>query len=79
MQCPTKGPYRVLKVKTNGTVRIRRGNYNEIIHVRRLKPFRHRAHNFAKKTNQHKKTVKTESPGTCSNRKLKCPARFQQE
>ena len=45
MQCPTEGPYKVLKVNTNGTLRIRRGNYDETIHVRRLKPFRHRVRN----------------------------------
>ena len=78
-QFPTEGPYRVLKVNTNGTVHIRRGNYDETIHVSRLKPFRHRAHNFARKTNQRKETVKTGSPRTRSGRELKRPARFQQE
>ena len=49
MQCPTEGPYKVLKVNTNGTLCIRRGNYDKTIHVRRLKPFVHRAKNLTKK------------------------------
>ena len=36
---PTEGPFRVLKVFDNGTIRIRRGNYNETISIRRVKPF----------------------------------------
>ena len=42
LEQPTEGPYRVLKVNKNGTVRILRGSFEETIHIRRLKPFSHR-------------------------------------
>ena len=42
LQQPTEGPYRVLKVNENGTVRILRGFFEETIHIRRLKPFSQR-------------------------------------
>ena len=77
MQYPTEGPYTVLKINTNGTLRIRRGNYDEIIHVRRLKPFRRRIEIFSKKINQRKETVKTGSLRTRSGRENKRPERFQ--
>ena len=32
-------PYEILKVYQNGTVKIRRGNYDEIINIRRMKPY----------------------------------------
>ena len=41
MQQPTEGPYQILKVNDNGTVKIKRGSYKETIHVRRLKPYSH--------------------------------------
>ena len=36
---PTEGPYEIQKVYKNGTVKIKRGSYNEVIHIRRIKPF----------------------------------------
>jgi hypothetical protein len=39
MKAPTKGPYPVIKVHTNGTVQINCGNVSETIHIRRLKPY----------------------------------------
>ena len=40
MNQPTEGPYEIIKVNlSNGTVKIARGNYNETIHIRRLKPY----------------------------------------
>ena len=40
MDQPTEGPYVIIKVnQSNGTVKIVRGNYNETIHIRRLKPY----------------------------------------
>ena len=39
MESPTEEPYEVLKVFTNGTIRIRRGNYNEVINIRCVKLF----------------------------------------
>ena len=73
MQYPTEGPYRVLKVNTNGTVHIRRGNYDETIHVRRVNPFQHRAHNFTKETNLRKKKPRL------SLLRLVVAAQFQQK
>ena len=31
---PTKGPYRITKVYNNGSVKIRRGRYEDIINIR---------------------------------------------
>jgi ribosomal protein L21E len=39
MSQPTKGPYIITKVNTNGMVEINRGSFNETINIRRLKPF----------------------------------------
>ena len=36
---PYTGPYRLLNIYTNGTVKIKRGVYEENIHIRRLKPY----------------------------------------
>ena len=36
---PTEGPYEILRVYRNGTVKIRRGNYDEILSIRRIRPF----------------------------------------
>jgi hypothetical protein len=36
---PTKGPYTITQVHTNGTVDINCGHFTETIHIRRLKPF----------------------------------------
>jgi hypothetical protein len=36
---PTKGPYTINTVHTNGTVEINRGNFIETINIRHLKPF----------------------------------------
>ena len=35
----TEGPYRVQKVYRNGTIKVRRGSYDEVINIRRVKPF----------------------------------------
>ncbi len=39
MSKPTKGPYAITRIHTNGTVDINRGNFIETINIRRLKPF----------------------------------------
>ena len=39
MQQPTEGPYTVLRVYRRGLLKILRGNYEENIHIRRVKPF----------------------------------------
>jgi hypothetical protein len=36
---PTEGPYRIVRVHSNGTVVIQRGSYCETINIRRLKPY----------------------------------------
>jgi hypothetical protein len=36
---PTKGPYTITRVHTNGTVELDRGHFTETINIRRLKPF----------------------------------------
>ena len=36
---PTEGPYEILKVYGNGTIKIKRGSYEEVINIRRVKPF----------------------------------------
>ena len=36
---PTEGPYRVLQVHGNGTLTIQRGEYEERINIRRLRPY----------------------------------------
>ena len=40
LEKPTLGPYKILQVKTNGTVIIQREGYCERINIRRLVPFR---------------------------------------
>ena len=40
LNCPTEGPYEILKVYANGTVKIKRGAYDEIISIRRLQPYK---------------------------------------
>ena len=40
-----KGPYEIMKIYSNGTVKIRCGNFDEIIHIRRLRPFYEREQN----------------------------------
>ena len=39
IQIRTKGPYEVIKVYNNGTVKINKGSYNEIVNIRRIKPY----------------------------------------
>ena len=40
MDQPTEAPYGIIKVNSsNGTVKIVRGNYNDTIHIRRLKSY----------------------------------------
>jgi hypothetical protein len=39
MSSPRKGPYKIIKVHTNGTVRIRRGNVTERVNIRRITPY----------------------------------------
>lgn len=39
MESPTEGPYEIRKVYQSGLVKISRGSYNEVIHIRRLKPY----------------------------------------
>ena len=40
LSSPTEGPYKILKLYTNCTVKIQRGSYQEILSVRRLKPYK---------------------------------------
>ena len=35
-----KGPYRIVRVNNNGTIRINRGSFEETISMRRVKPFK---------------------------------------
>jgi hypothetical protein len=39
---PTEGPYKILQVFNNGTVRIQRKSYEETINIRRIKPYKER-------------------------------------
>ena len=39
MSQPRTGPFEIIKVYTNGTVRIRRGNVTEQVNIRRLTPY----------------------------------------
>ena len=40
MDQPTEGPFAIVKVyPSHGTVKIQRENYQEVIHIRRLKPY----------------------------------------
>ena len=39
---PTAGPFKIIEVYTNGTVKIQRGRYTETINIRRLKPYNER-------------------------------------
>ena len=44
LDSPTEGPYEVVRVYDNGTVRINRGSYEETINIRRVKPFHDENH-----------------------------------
>ncbi len=39
MNAPTKGPFTITRVHTNGTVEITRGRVTETINIRRIKPY----------------------------------------
>ena len=39
LNCPTKGPYNILQVYTNGTVRVQKGAVTERINIRRCTPY----------------------------------------
>ena len=39
LNAPFEGPFPIIRVYGNGTVRIQRGAYDETIHIRRIKPF----------------------------------------
>ena len=39
LDCPTLGPYPIIKVNNNGTVVIQRGIIQETINIRRIKPY----------------------------------------
>jgi hypothetical protein len=39
LSTPKEGPYVILKVHTNGTVKIRRGIIEETVNIHRLEPF----------------------------------------
>ena len=39
IQIRTEGPYEIIKVYDNGTVKVNRGSYNEIVNIRRIKPY----------------------------------------
>ena len=42
LSAPREGPYRVEKVYSNGTIRIRRGHVSERINIRRVQPYHQR-------------------------------------
>jgi hypothetical protein len=39
LSTPRSGPYEVLRVNANGTLRIKRGNVTETINIRRVTPY----------------------------------------
>ena len=39
LDAPTDGPYQIVKAFHNGTIRINRGAFNEVLHIRNMKPF----------------------------------------
>ena len=39
LSSPTEGPYEIIRVYANGNVRTQRGNYDEDISIRRLRPY----------------------------------------
>ena len=39
LNAPFEGPFLIMQVYKNGTIRIQRGAYDEVIHLRRVKPF----------------------------------------
>ena len=39
LNCPTKGPYNIIQVYTNGTVRVQKGAVTERINIRRCTPY----------------------------------------
>ena len=39
MSNPTEGPYQVLQVNNNGTLKIQRGAYAEVLNIYHLKPY----------------------------------------
>jgi hypothetical protein len=39
LSSPTQGPYEIIRIYDNGNVRIRRGNFDEDISIRRLRPY----------------------------------------
>ena len=43
MSQPRTGPYEIVRVHTNGTVRIRRGAVTERVNIRRLTPYHERS------------------------------------
>ena len=51
LNAPYTGPYRLLKNYNNGTVKIKRGVYEENIHIRRLKPYKKKQTKKQKTTN----------------------------
>ena len=39
LNSPTEGPYEIVKVYNNGTIKIKRNKYFETISITRVKPF----------------------------------------
>ena len=39
LNCPTKGPYNIIQVYTNGTVRVQKGAVTERINIHRYTPY----------------------------------------
>jgi hypothetical protein len=39
-ESPTEGPYNIIEVYSNGTVKIQRGIVQERLNIRRIKPFK---------------------------------------
>ena len=39
LNCPTKGPYEIIQIYTNGTVRVKKGVVTERINIRRCTPY----------------------------------------
>ncbi len=40
MEAPYKGPYEIITVYDNGTVRIRKGIQTETVNIRRIQPYK---------------------------------------
>lgn len=58
---PTEGPYKVLAIRSNGTIVLDKGLYMETINIRRVRPF---------STNKGPNAISVKDPLTCGSRKI---------